>query len=233
MNTTTITRTVATPRPLMASRLVGGIGGLAFVASVILQNAMRAGFPGGDASAHRIATYYAAHRGITIALAILFPIGAAGLAGFVGAILSRVQRGAGRAAALMGAVGVAGVIGNYTMLLASDIAIAGYVHRGSPQPAVIDGLWVLHNAVFAVLLASIGVALAGLTAAASSHGLLAKRWRTVGGVGGLLLLIGAATAPAIVDGSKTMAIGLAGFLVWVVFIVTASVTMLRGDEPAY
>ncbi len=49
------------------------------------------------------------------------------------------------------------------MLTAFDVAIAGYIHRGAADVAVVDGMWVIHNAIFGFLLASIGIALAGLT----------------------------------------------------------------------
>ena len=99
--------------------------------------------------------------------------------------------------AIAGLIGAAGIVGNFTMLLAGDTAISGYVHRGAADPAVVEGLWVFHNAVFGVLLASIGIALAGFAVACAKHGLLAARWKTAGLVGGVLLLVASATTPAI------------------------------------
>ena len=55
---------------------------------MIVQNALRASFPGNDASAERVLAYYADHRSVTIALAALFPIGAVGLAAFIGTVLA-------------------------------------------------------------------------------------------------------------------------------------------------
>lgn len=214
-------------RSLAPAGLIGGIGGLAFVVSVIVQNGLRAGFPANDANAARIVAYYGSHRGTSMALAVLFPIGAFGLAAFLGAMLARLGRGDHRAAAYGGAFGAAGIIGTYTMLIATDLAIAGYVHRGGPSPEVVDGLWVLHNAIFGVLLVSIGVALAGLSAAAAASGLIPEWWKALGLAGAVLLLVAAATTPAIIDASPTMFIGLAGFVVWIVFVTVSSVRLLR------
>jgi len=188
---------------------------------------LRAGFPPNDASAARIVGYYGSHRGVSIALAVLFPIGALGLAAFLGAMVARLGRGDHRAAAYGGAFGAAGIIGTYTMLIATDLAIAGYVHRGGAALDVVGGLWVLHNAIFGVLLASIGIALAGLSAAAAASGQVADWWKALGLLGSILLLIAAATTPAIIEGGPTMFVGLAGFLIWLTFVTVSSVTLLR------
>ena len=164
---------------------------------------------------------------MSIALAVLFPIGALGLAAFLGAMVARLGRGDHRAAAYGGAFGAAGIIGTYTMLIATDLAIAGYVHRGGAALDVVGGLWVLHNAIFGVLLASIGIALAGLSAAAAASGQVADWWKALGLLGSILLLIAAATTPAIIEGGPTMFVGLAGFLIWLTFVTVSSVTLLR------
>jgi len=232
MNTALATPTT---HPLSATRrrtaarpgLIGGVGGLVFAGSVIVQNAMRANFPTNDSSAAKVMQYYADHRGTTIALAVLMPIGLVALTTFLGAVLSRVGRGAGRAAAITGAVGAAGIVATFTMLTALDVAIAGYVHRGAADVAVVDGMWVIHNAIFGFLLAAIGIALAGLTTAAATTGLLSPRWRTAGLIGAGLLVVGATTTPAIIDASPTMFIGVAGFVVWIAFVIRTSVALLR------
>ena len=214
------------PRRFSSTRLAG-LGGLAFAASVIVQNILRAGYPTNDAGAGDVIDYYGDHRATTIALALLFPVGIAGLATFVGGFVTRVWGGPGRAAAISGLVGAAGIIGNFTILLATDTAISGYVHRGAADTSVVEAMWVTHSSMFGVLLASIGVALAGLSTAAVRSGLLAGRWRAIGLTGAALLLGTAATTPFIIDASPTMFVGLAGFLAWVAFVVATSVKLLR------
>src|SRR5688572_23763274 len=83
--------------------LLGGLGGLVFAAGVLVQNAIRSGFPTADASAEEVMRYYADHRGATVALAVLFPVGVVALTTFLGTLISRVVRGAGRTAGLVGA----------------------------------------------------------------------------------------------------------------------------------
>jgi len=226
---TTDTRPQRTPSALRPGML-GGIGGLVFAASVLAQNALRSKFPTNDAGAAEVVKYYADHRAVTLALAVLMPIGLVGLTTLLGGVIARVARGAGRAAAVTGAFGAAAIIATFTVLTAFDVAIAGYIHRGAADVAVVDGMWVVHNAVFGFLLAAIGIALAGLSRASVASGLLSTRWKTAGLVGGGLLLVGATTTPAIIDGSPTMFIGVAGFVVWVAFVIRTSVALLRQPQ---
>lgn len=210
--------------------LLGGIGGLVFVAGVVVQNTLRSKFPATDATAEEVMRYYADHRGATLALAALVPVGLVAIVTFVGALLARVGGGAGRVPAIAGAFGAAGIIANFAMVTATDLAISGYIRRGSADLAVVDGMWVVHNAIFGVLFASVGIALAGFTLAGARDGLLSKRWAVAGPIGGALLLIGAATTPAIIEGGPTLFLGLAGFAVWLAFVVRSSIALLRDSQ---
>ena len=115
-------------------------------------------------------------------------------------------------------------------MTSADVAIAAYIHRGAADPSVVEGLWVLHNAVFGFLMAAIGIALAGLTHAAAKSGLLSKRWAVAGPVGAALMVGAATTTPAIVDGSPTFFVGVAGFVVWIAFVVRTAVALLRSRD---
>lgn len=227
MTTTTTTMTTARSVRLAPARVIGGVGGLLFVATVIVQNAIRGlAAPSAGASTASVTHFYATSRTSALVLAALFPLGAAGLAAFVG-VLSSQLTGPARPAALAGFLGAAGIFATYTMLVGTDIALAGYVHRGSPDPGVVGALWIVHNTVFGVLLVSIAVALAGLTAAASASGIVGAAWKPAGALGALALAVTGAATPALVDGSRIIGLGLLGFLCWVAFVATCAVTLLR------
>lgn len=207
--------------------LVGGIGGFAFVLTVVIQNLVQAhGMPANDATAAKVTTYFAGHLGTTELLAALYPIGAIGLACYLAAMLTRLA-GERRAPAIAGGFGAVGIIAMFTMTLATNVALAEYVHRGAASAAAVDALWILHNAVFAVLLVSIGVALVGLSAAAAAAGLVANAWKGIGLLGGVALLVAGAFAPAIADGSKVLIVGLVGFVAWLLFVALSSAALLR------
>lgn len=221
------------PRPvatLAPSRRVGGIGGIVFVVAVIAQNVIRSSMPAMDASTRDVIAFYGSHRGAGFVLAVLFPIGALGLAAFAGGMYPLLGTTETRGPATAGFVGLTGVVALFATTHATDMALASYIHRGTPDPGAVSVLWSLHNAVFAALLVVLGVALAGTSAAASGAGLVGRRWKEVGGLGGLALLATGAAGPSLLDGSPVMALGLIGFVVWLVFLTVASVGLLR--EPS-
>ena len=212
---------------LAPARIVGGVGGLVFVSSVVAQNLLRTSLPTNDASIGKITAFYAGHRTETAVLTVLFAIGAVGLATFTGAVLTRLRATVARGPAIGGALGVAGVIALFATTVVTDLALSGYVHRGHPDPGVVGALWILHASAFGILTIFLGIALAGLAAGAAADGLVPAVWKGIGLIGGLLLLAGGAATPAAIDGSKVALVSLVGFLVWLVFVGLVSVALLR------
>jgi hypothetical protein len=199
-----------------------------FVATVVAQNVIRArNLPADDASAGKVDAYYSAHLGTTELLTVLYVIGAVGLMLFLGTLLSRLTAAPVRAPAFAGAFGGTGIVAMFTMTVATDVALAEYVHRGAAEPGVTSALWVLHNAVFGLLLVSIAIALVALSAAVAGAGMVPEAWKGIGLLGGVLLAIAGASTPAIVGGSKVIAFGLLGFLAWLGFVTVVAVTLLR------
>jgi hypothetical protein len=232
MTATTAQTSTPARAAIAPAHLVGGIGGLIFAATVIAQNGIRGlAAPASGADATSVAHFYATHRPATLVLAALFPPGAAGLAVFAGALGSRLAGPSTRAAALAGVLGVAGIFATYTMVIGTDVGLAGYVHLGGTDASVITALWVTHNAVFGVLLVAIAVALACLSAAAAAARLVAAAWKILGALGALALAACGAATPALIDGSPVLALGLAGFLIWIAFVITAAITLIRRPVP--
>ena len=66
--------------------------------------------------------------------------------------------------------------------------------------------------------------------AAAKSGLLSKRWAVAGPMGAALLVGSAMTTPAVVDGSPTFFVGVAGFAVWVAFVIRTAVALLRSRD---
>ncbi len=210
---------------------VGGAGGTIFVASVIVQNVLRASAPQADATPAAVIEHYSAHHGTAIVLGALFVVGAIGIAVFTAGLVT-TRSHAVRGPALAGTIGITGVVALFALTLATDLGLDAYIHGGGTDLEVVRALWLLHNAVFGILLVFIGVALAGLTAAASTDALIGRAWKPVGLVGGLALAATGAATPALVDGSPIIALGLVGFVTWLVFVATASVRLLRLDPVA-
>jgi hypothetical protein len=95
------------------------------------------------------------------------------------------------------------------------------------DPALVSALWAMHNAIFTLNLLAVGGALLGLGRAAGIAGLVPGWVRPLSIGGACLLAVAAAPAVAEVHGSKVLALGLIGFLCWLVLLATAGVRLLR------
>ena len=215
----------ASDRMTRVARL-GGVGGLVFIGSILAQNLLRASAPTNDASPEKIISYYADHRAVTLALAALFPFGAAGIATFVGSLVARA-RGSARTPAIVGGLSAAALVAMFAIVTATELAISTYVHRGAPDPSVVSALWLTHMSVFCVDLTFIAITLVGLTTACVKMGVVRPVWQKAGLVGAAALGVGAACTPAILNASPVFGLALGGFLIWGVFVVSASISMLR------
>ena len=92
----------ATAVRLAPARVIGGVGGLVFVTTVIIQNVLRGSIaPKTDAAVGKVIEFYADHRSTTMVLAALFVVGAVGGAAFNAGLLARLTA-APRSASSMG-----------------------------------------------------------------------------------------------------------------------------------
>jgi hypothetical protein len=208
-----------------------GAGGLVFAATIVVQNIIRgASAPSDDASAATIATYFAEHLSIEWLLIVLFTLGGFGLMLFAGGVWARAieLNPRTRAWAQAGTLGVAGVVALFSGLVACELALLTAAGRPDLGAQTLAVLWLLHNATFAVLTLPIAVALLGLSQACARSGLTHASFKVVGVVGACLLAFNTAVAPLIATTtSPLMAIGLVGFLCWVVFVIVTSYKLLR------
>ena len=205
----------------------GGIAGFAFAGSVIAQNILRGSAPANDAPAAKIIADYTDHRSVHLLLAALFAVGACALPAFVATMWSRLKDGASATFVRIGVLGATGILTLFGLTLALDVALTSYVHLGNPAPDVVKGLWVVHNAVFTILLAALAIALFGLAQAAVAGRLIGTRWKVVGIVAPLALLVPVLAASATTEGSPVLAFGLLGFACWLAFIGRASYALMR------
>lgn len=212
---------------VVPAHLVGGVGGLLFVAVVVVQNLLRSAAPAADAGARQVVDFYATHHGTGAVLAVLFVLSGAGLVCFAAGMAERLLPGPGRAPAVLGLLGAAGVFCLFATMLGSDLALDRLVSAGVHGHDAVLTAWTLHEAAFCVLLFAIAVALAGLSAAATAAGLVGPVWRPVGAVGALLLAATAAASPLLLDGRPVLYVGLVGFAAWLAFVARSAVALLR------
>lgn len=212
---------------------LAGAGGLVFLALLILQNLLKAATnPSNSASAAQIVRF-AHHDAWSVDLLVVtyvigFPclfLFAAGLSRYCQdrAPESEIWSRLGRSS-----VAVIAVLFGFVNIL--QIVMVASRSELATDPALAKTLWALHNAVFTINLLAVGGALLGLGRAASIAGLVPRRIGQLAVVGALLLAVAAAPAVAEVHGSNILAIGLVGFLCWLVLLAATSMRLLRHTQ---
>ena len=212
----------------MLSRRLGGLAGLSFVAVVGSVNIIlgSTGMPRPGASRSEVAEYFAAH-GDAVALACSLATLVWLFLGVFGAgLVARLREEAPERVEswpLLGLGGVimqnalfAGVVGTQIVLGAADLSA--------------DSRWLvwqLHNALFTLNGTSLAIILLAFSVAGIRARLI-RRWHAVVGfVAAVVLALSSLTTPFHEDSEPLASFGLVGFLLWLVWITTYSLVLLR------
>lgn len=206
---------------------LAGLGGLVFAATLLAQNIIRASGPSFGAAPAQVTAYFLHHRAAALVPLGLFPVEMIALFAFVAGVRARADREESRWQASVGTLGAATIAALFAIVNIIEIVLTAKAGRLGGSPAVVQALWALRAAAFGLDLAAIAVALLGLSYAAASMRLI-PAWLTIAAwPGAACLLIAAVFTVALTNGGPWVAVGLAGFIVWLVFVITASVCLLR------
>jgi hypothetical protein len=229
--TTTVGRQATTPtRPAVTTGRLTGAGGLTFAAVLIAQNAIRAGGPGLDASPAHVTAYFLDHRAAALVPLALFPLAMFALFAFVAGLWIRADQPPSRWWASLGALGAATIAAVFSIVNISEIVLAAKTRQLAGAPDVVAALWAVRGAAFGLDLAAIAVALIGLSRAAASQSLI-PAWIAVAALpAGACLLTASVFTVALTNGGPWLALALVGFIVWIAFIVAASISLLRHQD---
>lgn len=211
---------------------IGGIAGLGFAAGVILQNAvLLSSSPAPGAGLEEIVRFYTdsstrvmISNGLVATNAVFFLI-------FVSVITSRLGEHAESAiwGRIAYAAGIA-LLPIFATVAFLQVVLVTRIAELQAEPAVLSLLWELHSAAFAMT----GIALGALLCSLSIGALTAKvvpGWTAgLGIIGGVLLLTSGAFAFNMIDGGPALFIGFAGFATWVLWLVAASIRLLRTSD---
>jgi len=85
----------------------------------------------------------------------------------------------------------------------------------------------MHGAAFGLDMAAIAVALVGLSRAAAEMRLIPSWLALTAWPGAACLLTASVFTVALVNGGPWVAVGTVGFVVWLVFVIIASISLLR------
>lgn len=207
---------------------IAGIGGLCFAATLLADNIIRARAPGLDAAPAQVTDYFLDNRVAAVVPLGLFPVGLLALLPFIAGVWTRArQEETLWWWASTGALGAAAIVALFGMVNITEIVLTAKAAQLAASPAVVQALWTLRGAAFGLDLAAIAVALIGLSRAAASLSLI-PAWLAVAALpGAACLIIASIFTVALADGGPWLAVGLAGFIVWLVFLVVASISLLR------
>jgi hypothetical protein len=210
-----------------SSRL-GGFAGLLFAVGVLLQNGVfLRGNPLPSAPLDTVASFYSEHGGSVAAgvgwVAFNIPL----LLIFGAAVSRRMERS--EDAALWARVGFGGVVllagafTSTTWLQAVLAARAGALAEAGQLGVV----WDLHSAAFSGSGTALAVAMGAFSAGAWHDGTVPRWTAALGLAGAASLVLSGLLAVGSIGGGPGIFFQLGGFLAWVVWLLTASVRLVR------
>ena len=156
----------------------------------------------------------------------LFPAGIT-LFLFAAGLWARAWQEESRWWASVGVLGAATIAALFAIVNITEIVLTAKAAQLASSPAVVQALWTLRAAAFGLDLAAVGIALIGLSRAAAAMRLIPSWLALTAWPGAACLLTAAAFTVALADGGPWLAVSLVGFIVWIVFVITASVSLLR------
>ena len=145
--------------------------------------------------------------------------------------MRRLMASERRGWALTGFVGATGILALFSVVVGCEQALSVVASGDHPNLGAIEALWALHNSVFTVLLGSLSVALLGLSRAGVAAGITPPVFTRLAPVGSAVLALGCAAGPATAAGEAMPAFGIAtlGFLVWLAFLTTTGLRLVRSE----
>ncbi len=209
---------------------LAGTGGLVFAATLVADNIIRASAPGFDAAPAQVSTYFLDHRVAALVPLGLFPLGLLAFFPFAAGLWARARQEESRWWASIGVLGAATIAALFAIVNITEIVLTAKAAQLASSPAVVQALWTLRAAAFGLDLAAIAVALIGLSRAAAAMRLIPSWLALAAWPGAACLLTASVFTVALANGGPWLAVGVAGFIVWVVFVMTASVALLRGRQ---
>jgi hypothetical protein len=217
----------AAERP--AGTRLAGLLGAAFAVSVIAQNLWTGAagiLPDPDASAADVVETFVDHNGAYAVLLGWVALNIVAISVFLAGAHHRLRR----AQPIWSGVGLVGGISLIVFFAMVNLPIAALATGGeslADSPQLVDALWHMHGAAFAFAGIALGIALAGFSLAAAGAELVPRWFRTVGPVGGAVIILASVPVQAGAEGSPATMVGVLGFLIWLLFLVIFGLRIWR------
>jgi len=215
------TTTTSTPARAAA------IGAFGFAAGVAVQNfVLLIGMSDASATMPEAAAWLADNPGRTATASALVGVNLPFLLLFTAALraLTRDTQAA-RLWIDLGSLAVVVLASIFGVVAATQIAST--LVAGAGATPIFTALWSLHNATFAMSFSALAVTLLGFSIGAHAAGISPAWQRGVGLLAAVLLLVAGLANTAVAGGSPIVFVGLLGFALWLVWLVTTGVRLLR------
>lgn len=213
---------------------VGGIAGLTFIALVVGTNIPigASGKPAGEATVSEIAAYFSEYDTISLVASYTGPLIWLALPLFAIGVLVATRDTAGKANpwAIAGVAGAVMQNGLFSLVIATDVVLATRADSLAALPQFTQTLWDIQHAFFALNGASLALALSGFAMAALTSRATSRWFAGLGLVGAFVLMVSATQSSAAISGPPVI-IGFVGFIIWVTWIASFSVKLLRTQVP--
>ena len=213
------------------SQRAGGLAGIGFGLVVLTVNIIlgSAGQPFAGAPKQEVLDFFATSESVVRLGSAFAPLAWIFLGVFAAGVAAATRRASVARAdgwALVGLVGAAMQNSLFAVVVACQLVLV----NGDLSTDVAWGVWELHNAVFLLNALSLAVIMLSLSIAGLRSGLIRAWHGRLGLVAGGVMTIAAVTSPWAADGGALAMLGFAGFLMWLVWIITYGVTLVRRSE---
>ena len=227
---------VAVTRSGFRPERIAGLAGLIFAVIVGAVNVTIGSMapPAADASAADIISFMTDNRTALMGVAAVIPFAIVALFLFISSVFSRLSSASPEAAfwTRVATVGVVLVEVMFLSRMTFEFVLIANADALAQEPALVTTLWQLSNAVMIINGLALTITLLGLSRAASLAELI-PRWQELLGLGAAtLFLVGSVLLVPTLEGSPAWALGLAGFVGWVIFLAITSVRLLLADRDA-
>ena len=215
----------------ITSQRAGGLAGIGFGLVVLTVNIIlgSAGQPFAGAPKQEVLDFFATSEGVVRLGSAFAPLAWIFLGVFAVGVAAAARRASAARAdgwALVGVVGAAMQNSLFAVVVACQLVLA----NGDLSADVAWGVWELHNAVFALNALSLAVIMLSLSIAGLRAGLIRAWHGRLGLVAAGVMTTAAVTSPWAADGGALAMVGFAGFLMWLVWIVTYGVALVRRED---
>jgi hypothetical protein len=214
---------------------IAGFGAVGFATVIVLAALVltTAGLPPPGADEAAVVGFFSAGPVAVSASSALVPV-ALVLVVLFGAgavrVLRRSEQARAEAWSLVGLAGLLLQSATFALVVAIRVALATVVPEGATES--VAALWAVHDGIFIVNGTFLALALLGLSVSGLRAGLIPRWHGALGFVSATLLFVSALTTPLVVGGAGPLAlIGLAGWLLWVVWMFTYGVVLIRLRTP--